>query len=153
MDCDFTKFLLAQDYEYSNALSQIKAGRKTSHWMWYIFPQIEGLGFSEKSQLYAINDLEEAALYLQHEILGERLREISNELLLLTESNIKLVFDSPDDKKLKSSLTLFAQVEETSDNVFVKLIDKYFDGNYDGKTIKILNKKAFQKMNIKASKV
>ena len=153
MDCDFTKFLLAQDYEYSNALSQIKAGRKTSHWMWYIFPQIEGLGFSEKSQLYAINDLEEAALYLQHEILGERLREISNELLLLTETNIKLVFDSPDDKKLKSSLTLFAQVEETSDNVFVKLIDKYFDGNYDGKTIKILNKKAFQKMNIKASKV
>lgn len=153
MDCDFTKFLLAQDYAYSKALAQIKAGRKTGHWMWYIFPQIEGLGFSENSQLYAINDLEEAALYLQHEILGERLREIANELLLLTETNIKLVFDSPDDKKLKSCLTLFAQVEETSENVFVKLIDKYFDGNYDGKTIKILNKKDFQKMNIKANKV
>jgi len=117
------RFLEAQEKNYKAALSEIRDGRKRSHWMWYIFPQIQGLGFSETSKYYAIKDLSEADLYLAHPVLGSRLIEIANALLELSENNATKIFSSPDDMKLKSSMTLFASLKET-DPVFQKVMDK-----------------------------
>jgi uncharacterized protein (DUF1810 family) len=108
MDKGLNRFLKAQENSYDQALNEIKAGRKRSHWMWYIFPQYKGLGFSDTSKYYSIQDLNEARNFLEHPILGARLKEISNELLLLNESTANRVFGSPDDLKLKSSMTLFS---------------------------------------------
>ena len=127
-----------QEHDYEQALLEIRAGRKISHWMWYIFPQIKGLGFSETSKFYAINDINEANEYLNHSILGLRLREISAQLLELEEDNANTIFGSPDDMKLKSSMTLFSAVDTNKDNVFQKVIEKYFDGNFDKETMKLL---------------
>jgi uncharacterized protein (DUF1810 family) len=137
MNSDLTRFLDAQKKDYQIALSEIKSGRKKSHWMWYIFPQISGLGQSETSKYFAIKNIEEAREYLNHNILGHRLREISNELLNLKESNAKNIFNTPDDLKLKSSMTLFAQVDKDN-SIFEKMLDKFFKGEMDNKTIKIL---------------
>lgn len=131
MGRDLNRFLKAQEAEYNTALSEIKSGRKKSHWMWYIFPQFKGLGFSETSKYYAIQDMEEAKEYLNHPVLGTRLKAISNELLRLEQTNAHLIFGSPDDLKLKSCMNLFAQVEETDDNIFNKVIDKFYNGNCD----------------------
>lgn len=139
MNKDLNRFLKAQENDYNIALTEIKLGRKGSHWMWYIFPQIEGLGFSETSKYYAIKNIDEAKKYLNHPILGIRLREISRELLKLKETNAYAIFGSPDDLKLKSSMTLFAQVEELPENIFEKVIDKYYDGCFDKKTLQLLN--------------
>lgn len=128
------KFLTAQESDYSVALAEIKSGRKRSHWMWYIFPQIEGLGYSETSKYYALSNLQEALQYLQHPILGKRLVEISSTLLNLPTSNATEVFGTPDDLKLRSSMTLFAEVPDTSP-VFQKILEKYFKGKKDPRTI------------------
>jgi uncharacterized protein (DUF1810 family) len=128
------RFLDAQQRDYENALSEIKNGRKRSHWMWYIFPQIHGLGFSETSRFYAIRNKNEAAEYLQHPVLGKRLIEISNALLDLDTNNATSVFGSPDDLKLKSSMTLFSSLSDTNP-VFEKVLQKFFDGKKDDKTI------------------
>lgn len=105
--------------------------------MWYIFPQVAGLGFSETSKYYAINDIEEAKEYLNHEILGSRLKQISNELLKLKENNAKEIFGSPDHFKLKSSMTLFVCADRET-KIFQKVLDKYFQGSLDNRTIEIL---------------
>ena len=131
------RFLEAQEKNYKAALSEIRDGRKRSHWMWYIFPQIQGLGFSETSKYYAIKDLSEADLYLAHPVLGSRLIEIANALLELSENNATKIFSSPDDMKLKSSMTLFASLKET-DPVFQKVLDKFFNGLKDEKTVRLL---------------
>ena len=138
MNNDLARFLKAQDLAYNSALTEIKTGRKKSHWMWFIFPQIQGLGFSQISKLYAIKNLDEAKEYLKHPILGVRLSEITGELLNLVETNAYTIFGSPDDLKLKSSLTLFAHAEESTSNIFKIGIDRYFDGDFDVKTIEIL---------------
>ena len=109
------------------ALAEIKSGRKRSHWMWYIFPQFKGLGYSDTSKFYAINDSNEA-----------RLREISTELLQLEQNDAFKVMGSPDDLKLKSSMTLFNAINETEDNVFKKVVEKFFNGTLDNKTINLL---------------
>jgi uncharacterized protein (DUF1810 family) len=107
--------------------------------MWFVFPQIAGLGFSDVSKFYAIKNLEEAKAYLNHEILGVRLREISNVLLLQDTDNATLIFGSPDDKKLHSCMTLFAIAdEENPDNVFENTLEKFFKGKYDRRTEDIL---------------
>jgi uncharacterized protein (DUF1810 family) len=137
MNSDLARFLDAQKNSYQIALSEIKSARKVSHWMWYIFPQIAGLGQSETSKFYAIKNIEEAGDYLNHEILGNRLREISNELLNLKENNARNIFNTPDDLKLISSMTLFVQVEKGT-SIFQKVLDKFFNGESDDKTIKIL---------------
>jgi len=134
-----TRFLDAQQSSYQTALSEIKSGRKRSHWMWYIFPQIQGLGFSETSKFYAIKDLDEAADYLNHPVLGSRLLEISRELVKLKASNATSVFGTPDDMKLKSSMTLFAALPAT-DPVFQQVLDKFFNGAKDEKTLQQLRK-------------
>ncbi|MGI4741479.1 MAG: DUF1810 domain-containing protein [Janthinobacterium lividum] len=133
------RFLDAQANAYPPALAEIKAGRKRSHWMWYIFPQIQGLGFSEISQHYAIRDAAEAAAYIQHPVLGARLREISGELLKLPGSNAGSIFGSPDDLKLRSSMTLFGALPG-ADPVFQAVLDKFFASAPDSKTHQLLGK-------------
>jgi uncharacterized protein (DUF1810 family) len=132
------RFLDAQQKDYSIALSEIKNGRKRSHWMWYIFPQIYGLGFSETSKFYAIKNLNEADNFLKHPELGKRLIEICNELLHLKTNNAHEIFGSPDDLKLCSSMTLFSSLSDTNP-VFQKVLDKFFNGKKDEKTLRLVN--------------
>src|SRR5690606_7488607 len=134
---NLTRFLEAQDGVYETALKEVKNGRKTRHWMWYIFPQISGLGFSETSRFYAIKNQAEATEYLNHEILGTRLVEISTELLNLQTNNPVEVFGSVDSLKLKSSMTLFSLLEH-SDPVFQKVLDKFYGGQKDRNTVQLL---------------
>jgi uncharacterized protein (DUF1810 family) len=136
---DLSRFLKAQENTFHVALSEIKSGRKRSHWMWYVFPQFKGLGFSETSKYYAINNLEEALDYLNHPILGERLKLITIELLALHEKNAYLIFGNPDDLKLKSSMTLFAAIDNSDENIFKLVLDKFFNGQCDYKTIRLIN--------------
>lgn len=131
------RFLDAQKVNYEIALSEIKGGKKYSHWIWYIFPQIQGLGHSPTSKYYAIKNKEEAIEYLKHPILSVRLLEITEELLKLDEDNISAIMGYLDDIKLKSSMTLFYLV--SGNEIFKAVIDKYFDGELDAKTIAILN--------------
>lgn len=132
---DLSRFIEAQEKTYKDAFIEIKNGKKESHWMWYIFPQIKGLGFSEISSFYAISDLDEAKEYLNNEILGTRLVEISNALLTLNSNNSIEIFGSIDSLKLKSSMTLFSLVSENT--VFQKVLDKFFEGEKDKKTIEL----------------
>ena len=131
------RFLDAQATDYSQALTELRAGRKRSHWMWYIFPQIHGLGFSSISQHYAIQDASEAAAYVQHPVLGARLVEIAQALLGLAVSNATSIMGSPDDLKLRSSMTLFGAVPGASP-VFQQVLDKFFGGAPDAKTLQLL---------------
>jgi uncharacterized protein (DUF1810 family) len=135
---DLTRFINAQAGSYENALSEIKKGRKQSHWMWYIFPQITGLGHSETAKFYSIYNLEEATAYLNHPLLGSRLVEISEILLILPNPDVYQIFGNPDDMKLRSSMTLFAAVPG-ADPVFSKILDKYFDGTADVKTLALIH--------------
>jgi len=133
------RFIDAQNSDYETALSEIRSGRKRSHWMWYIFPQILGLGSTETSRFYAIKDLEEAQLYLQHPILGKRIVKISEELVDLESNDANKIFGSPDDLKLKSSMTLFSSVTDTNP-VFQAVLEKFFKGVKDQKTLQIIKK-------------
>lgn len=134
---NLTRFLEAQKQVYEVALQEIKHGKKTGHWMWYIFPQIAGLGYSETTRFFAIRDKAEATQYLNHPVLGTRLFEISSELLNLNISDPIVVFGDIDSLKLKSSMTLFSLVEETN-LVFQKVLDKFFNGMKDVNTIRIV---------------
>jgi uncharacterized protein (DUF1810 family) len=131
------RFIEAQEKDYPVALAEVKNGKKTSHWMWYIFPQIHGLGFSETSRFYAIKDINEAEEFLKHPVLGSRLIQICNELLELNTNNANKIFGSPDDLKLHSSVTLFSLLPNT-DSVFQKILDKFFNGKKDTKTLRII---------------
>lgn len=131
------RFIDAQGSVYPVALAEITKGRKQSHWMWFVFPQIQGLGFSATSKLYAINDIHEAEAYLQHPILGSRLLEISNVLLRLESNNAHAILGSPDDMKLQSSMTLFSSVQNT-DPVFASVLQKFFEGMKDENTLRRL---------------
>ena len=143
MTYDLQRFLRAQERDYKTALSEIKSGRKRSHWVWYIFPQIRGLGFSSTVQFYAIQDLGEAQAYMKDPVLRERLLEISSALLMLSSSDPTEVMGYPDDLKLRSSMTLFmaAAPEET---VFQKVLDKYFGGKPDDRTLQILKQEKME---------
>ncbi len=131
------RFIDAQRGDYDTALAEIKNGRKRSHWMWYIFPQIEGLGFSETSRFYGIKDFMEAEAYLKHPVLGKRLVEICDALLDLESNNANQIFGSPDDLKLKSSMTLFSALPERNP-VFASVLEKFFNGDRDQKTLEII---------------
>lgn len=133
------RFVSAQEQSYKDALHEIQTGRKRTHWMWYIFPQIKGLGFSEMAKYYEIQSFEEAEAYLNHPVLGTRLIEISNALLTLECNDARIVMGTPDDLKLRSSMTLFSIVDSKYD-VFQKVLDKYYKGKKDGRTISILEK-------------
>ena len=130
------RFVRAQERSYQTALREMKAGRKRSHWMWYIFPQISGLGRSETARYYAIRDGQEARDYLAHPVLGARLREITAVLLQLEGGDPTALMGWPDDMKLKSSMTLFAIV--SGEQLFQAVLEKYFGGQQDGRTQAIL---------------
>ena len=138
MKSDLNRFLKAQEKDFANALAEIKSGKKESHWMLYIFPQIRGLGYSQMSIYYSIQNIKEAKDYLDHPILGSRLKEITFEVLALKENNATRVFGIPDNHKLKSSMTLFASVNNSDDNIFEKVLQKFFKGQFDEKTIDLI---------------
>lgn len=128
------RFLLAQDRIYPHVLSELRAGQKVSHWMWFIFPQIRGLGRSPISIEYAISSRDEARTYWQHPVLGPRLKECTGLVLLVEGRSAFEIFDEPDDMKFRSSMTLFAQVAG-DDEIFQRALDKYFEGAPDQLTL------------------
>jgi uncharacterized protein (DUF1810 family) len=133
------RFIDAQEADYKTALSEVKNGRKQSHWMWYIFPQIQGLGFSETSKFYAIKDMAEAEEFLKHPVLANRLINICNELVTLKSNDANKIFGSPDDVKLKSSMTLFSALPNTNP-VFQLVLEKFFNGTKDSRTLQMIGK-------------
>ena len=134
---DLNRFVLAQAGDYERALAEIRSGRKRSHWMWYIFPQVEGLGFSPMSRRYAVRSLDEARAYLEHPMLGPRLVECAEAALGVEGRSAREIFGSPDDMKLRSCATLFAHVSPAG-SVFHRLLDRYFQGERDGKTLRLI---------------
>jgi uncharacterized protein (DUF1810 family) len=133
---DLERFVGAQVGVYAVALGEIRAGRKRSHWMWYIFPQASGLGFSSMAERYAIGSVDEARAYLGHPVLGPRLVECMEAVLGLEAGrSAHGVFGSPDDLKLRSCATLFARVDETGDSVFAQVIERFFEGLEDERTL------------------
>lgn len=132
------RFINAQVEAYPRALSEVKSGRKQTHWMWYIFPQIAGLGQSSISEFYSISSLNEAREYLDNDVLGERLRNISLELLNLETNQPEEVFGDIDALKLNSCMTLFEKAAGDEKSVFSKVIDKFYAGERDKLTLEII---------------
>jgi uncharacterized protein (DUF1810 family) len=135
------RFISAQAKHYDAARKELQRGRKETHWMWFIFPQIDGLGQSPTSKLYAIKGAAEAQQYLQHPVLGTRLRECAMILLGLKGRSAHEIFGSPDDVKLRSSMTLFGSVKP-QEPVFAQVLDMYFQGKRDTRTLALLNRDA-----------
>lgn len=127
----------AQDPVYLLVLDELRAGRKTTHWMWFIFPQIAGLGASTTSRFYALENADEARAYLAHDVLGQRLRDCAELLLSLQGRSAHEIFGSPDDLKLRSCMTLFASVSPQK-SVFHQVLDRYYGGIADEKTLAVL---------------
>jgi len=133
---DLKRFVDAQQIVYANVVAELGRGEKRSHWMWFIFPQIAGLGFSSMAQRFAIASPEEATAYLAHEVLGQRLRECTRLVLAARGKTAHDIFGSPDDLKFRSSMTLFAAVSE--DPLFAEAITRYYAGEKDQATLGIL---------------
>jgi len=134
---DLQRFVDAQRDSYHRALSELRSGEKRSHWMWYVFPQLAGLGTSQMAQRYAIRGRDEAVAYLEHPVLSPRLRECAGALLQLPETSATDIMGSPDDLKLRSSATLFAAVSE-ADSIFEQLLHRFFGGEPDARTQELL---------------
>ena len=133
---DLSRFISSPERSFDAAFWEIKSGHKATHWMWYIFPQIAGLGFSSTARFYAISSMQEARDYYAHPVLGKRLVEISEALLALDTNDAAAVMGYPDDLKLRSSMTLF--LAASGDAVFQKVLDKFYSGKPDSKTLSIL---------------
>jgi len=136
---DLNRFISAQEGVYDRALAELRGGLKRSHWMWYIFPQIDGLGHSPTATFYAIKSAEEARQYLEHPVLGPRLLACAEAVLFVEGLSASQIFGFPDDMKLRSSMTLFASVAGP-DSVFVRVLGKYFQGEHDQKTLELLKR-------------
>jgi len=134
---NLSRFLEAQRDVYRRALAEIRCGRKRSHWMWFIFPQIAGLGLSATSRRFSIRNPAEAEAYLGHPVLGTRLLECAEAALVVDALSAFEIFGSPDEMKLRSCATLFARVSPPG-SVFHRLLDKYFDGDPDDSTLRLL---------------
>jgi uncharacterized protein (DUF1810 family) len=137
---DLQRFVEAQDPVYESVLEELRAGYKYGHWMWYIFPQIQGLGWSMMSKRYAISSKNEAEAYLEHPILGPRLRQCAQLVMNAEGHTIEEIFGYPDDLKFRSCMTLFAEVAGDAD-IFRAALRKYFDGELDPLTLDILKNK------------
>ncbi|HET7187649.1 MAG TPA: DUF1810 domain-containing protein [Gemmatimonadaceae bacterium] len=135
---DLQRFLDAQARNYADAIDELRAGEKRSHWMWYVFPQYAGLGSSPMARRFAIGSLDEAKAYLRHHILGPRLVECANAVLAVQGVTAHDIFGSPDDMKLHSSATLFSRIAEPG-SVFHRILDRYFDGEADKRTLDLLS--------------
>ncbi len=140
---DINRYIRAQQEDYETALKEIKAGYKKSHWMWFMFPQIIGLGQSRTSIFYSIKNKDEAVEYMNNEILGSRMNEVCDALLSLEENDATVIFGTPDDMKLRSSMTLFAECCPENER-FQKVLDKYFDGEKDPRTIEIIAWRSYE---------
>ncbi|EJL53447.1 hypothetical protein PMI09_03243 [Rhizobium sp. CF122] len=138
IDYNLGRFVDAQNGDYERALSELRAGHKRSHWMWFIFPQIAGLGSSFMAEKYAIRSAEEAAAYLADPVLGGRLLRCVEAVLAIEGKSAHEVFGSPDDFKLRSSMTLFAAISEHG-SPFHKVIDRLYRGEFDDRTIQLLD--------------
>ena len=134
---DLQRFIKEQQRTYSTAYVELSQGRKRSHWMWWIFPQVVGLGMTATSHKYSIKSMDEAKAFLGHPYLGKNIREISNVLLGLDANDASRVMGYPDDLKLRSSMTLFAEAAP-DEKVFQKVLDKFYDGKKDERTLTIL---------------
>lgn len=134
---NLTRFIEAQSNVYPIALRELQGGQKRSHWMWYIFPQLKHLGHSNNSKFYGISNFEEATAYIDHPILGKRLREVCETILNLPGNDAVKVFGGINSLKLKSSMTLFDLV--SPNNVFARVLEKYFNGQRDNRTINIID--------------
>ena len=136
---DLSRFISAQEGIYDRALAELRDGLKRSHWMWYIFPQVEGLGHSPTTRRYSIKSLEEARHYLAHPVLGQRLKESAEAVLAIQGRSAADIFGHPDDWKLQSSMTLFELVSGP-ESVFGRILDKYYQGKRDTRTLQIVGK-------------
>ena len=134
---DLSRYTQMHKRDFETALSEIKSGRKTSHWMWYIFPQIHGLGHSSTSVYYSIKNSEEAKAFLDDDYLGNNLITICNALSELDSNNATEIFGNPDNMKLKSSMTLFMHAANEN-TIFKRVLDKFFNGEQDNRTLSIL---------------
>lgn len=141
------RFLTAQKECYQTALKEIQSGQKRSHWMWFIFPQIDGLGYSSTARYYAIKDMDEANAYMENTTLGKNLIELSQALLEVDSNDAGKVMGWPDNLKLKSSMTLFA-LAKPEYGVFQKVLDKFFQGEMDQRTIEILEKQYLENKKV-----
>ena len=137
--CDLNRFINAQEGVYDRVLAELRSGLKRSHWMWFIFPQIDGLGHSPTTRFYAIKTLEEARQYLSHPVLGPRLSECAESVLGIQGRPASDIFGYPDDMKLQSSMTLFALAAGPG-SVFERVLDKYYQGKRDSRTLQIMGK-------------
>lgn len=135
LDHSLERFVVAQERMYPRALEEVKNGRKVTHWIWYIFPQLKGLGHSNNSQYYGLDGVEEARAYLAHPILGTRLREITT-VLLESDKDADAIFGGIDTIKLCSCMTLFAEIAD--DDLFAKVLEKHFAGRRDRRTLQLL---------------
>lgn len=134
---DLSRFLQAQEGVYAAALAELRAGRKTSHWMWFVFPQFEGLGRSQTARFFAVKSLAEARTYLAHPVLGKRLRECTAAVLGVAGRTASEIFGYPDDLKFCSSMTLFERAEPDCD-LFSEALDRFFEGRRDRLTLELL---------------
>src|SRR3954467_9583383 len=132
---DLMRFLDAQAEIYATALAELKAGQKRSHWMWFIFPQLRGLGHSSTAQFYGISSLDEARAYLAHPVLGPRLMRCTEAVLAVEGRSLHAIFGSPDDLKFCSSMTLFALVAGEDQSVFRQALARYSEGRMDERTV------------------
>lgn len=136
---DLNRFLSAQEGIYERALAELKDGQKRTHWMWFIFPQIDGLGYSPTAKRYSIKSMEEARQYLDHAVLGKRLLECTEAVVALKGGSASEIFGYPDDVKFKSSMTLFEKIAGTG-SLFSFALDKYCHGERDAETLRLLEK-------------
>ncbi len=136
---DLKRFLSAQEGVYERALAELKSGEKRTHWMWYIFPQIDGLGYSPTARRYSIRSMEEARQYLVHPVLGKRLLECTETVIALRGGSVSEIFGYPDDLKFKSAMTLFEKIAGPG-SVFSSALEKYCRGERDAATLKLLEK-------------
>lgn len=133
---NLNRFIQAQEKIYDRVLAELRNGRKQSHWMWYIFPQIDGLARSATSKYYAIKSREEAIAYMNHHVLGKRLFECANTVLVIEGKTVLEIFGYPDNLKFKSSMTLFSAIAK--DSLFINVLDKYFQSEQDNRTLQLL---------------
>lgn len=138
---DLARFVDAQAPVYDRVVGELRDGRKRSHWMWFVFPQLRGLGSSPMAARYGIASLDEARAYLRHDVLGPRLRECTRLVNEVQGRSVAQIFGSPDDLKLRSSMTLFARATDDNGD-FVALLDKYYDGGEDPATVDRLTGRA-----------
>ena len=137
---DLNRFVRAQEESYQQALLELEHGRKRSHWMWYVFPQLDGLGSSSTSRFYSIKSESEARAYLEHPVLGPRLAECAEAVLGVEGKSATAILGTPDDLKLKSCATLFAHVSPPG-SVFERILDKFYAGERDAATLRLLSER------------